>query len=255
MNIFCSKNSFLTFILMAGIILNLIWSMRLEIEAARTRSLIDEHHASLERNSDELARLKRFYRSVGENDIDLQDQGIYITSGKYDLGFSADNYGIRLNSCSRAGTKNCLPVELSAGSGNHKLKVTLDPQNGGMFFVLDKTLGYSFDVKGTNMQLAMDPINKAFTFQLDNGYGIGAGKTTRGGRWITLQLDGKKSVRILENQGIAIENDEKPIYVLGGQSVKINSAGNIDINARGNINLQSEKGIVKINGKRILLNE
>ncbi len=290
------KNGFITLLLLAGIIINFIWSMRLEVEAAKARSLIDEHHASLQRNSDELARLKRFYRSVGKNDIDLQDQGIYITSGKYDLGFSADNNGIRLSSCSRAGTKDCLPVELSAGSGKDRLKVTLDPQKEhvvirkGKAFVRvgkDRTgLGESVQIKvgktkaikvlegkgigigslddkmvglwagsDSEFSLKIEPAKKRIAMKIDDTFGLEIGKSGNFGKWVSLKLDDNKSITLAEEKGIIIMSDSKPITINGNKSLDINFHGSININSKGNINIRSEKGIVRINGKRILLNE
>ena len=284
---------FLTVWLLAGIIMNLVWSMRLELEAAKVRSLVDEHHASLQRNSDELARLKRFYRSVGENDIDVQDQGIYITSGKYDLGFAADNLGIRLSSCSRAGSKNCLPVELSAGSGKERLKVTLDPtkerveirkglsilrigtgdlgegvemgevktgtvsvtKGKGVGIVVDKSLRIQFDVEDTGMGFLMDPVSNHVYLLVGGNYGFGAGTAANGVRWIAMNLGDKKSIRIIDKQGLAIESDDKPMFIYTGQYLKITSDADMLIRAGGDINLESKNGNVKINGKRILLND
>ncbi len=288
-----SRNNILFILLMAGIILNILWSVRLEVNAAKVKSLVDEHHNSLKQNKDILEGLRMFSRIAGKNSFWLDDTQISFTAGRAKVAVDDDRIQLLTsdftlwldNTTNSAGirTDKGMSIELSTKDNNIQLKkgkalVKLGTDNSGLGEFVQLKVGDtkaikilegkgigigSFDDKqialfaGPDRELGLkiDPDKKRIYMQTAGNYGIGAGESASLGKWVSLKLGPEKAITLAEKKGVGLLSDDKPIVIQGKKSLDIDFEGEININAKGNININSDNGNVKINGKKILLNE
>lgn len=234
-----TRNGFLFLLLMAGLTFNILWSARLESTAQDISAKVTEHHGMLSQNKDILSALSAFMRAVPPYSINMDDKTINLQGLDARIKIGADKTGGGI-------------IQLKAGE---KHAVTLDKQEGIGLQSLNKPILLTAGPNFGEISFKIDPEKQRIYIKTGDNYGIGIGKSGDLGRWISLKLGDTKAITLAENKGVGLNSDDKPVEILGKKSLEIDFEGDINISSKGNINIRSEKGNVKINGKRIDLNE
>ena len=258
-----SRNGILFLLLMAGLIFNILWSGRLESQPQELTAKVFEHHKNLMRNSDDLEQLDSFMRTVGAMMIAMDNDAIVIgNKGNPELGFA-------ITTKSGMYKENAV-ILFAGGDAGSKVKLSNDEiyiKHGFLDFGMDKDTGLSFQVrpqKGDPLNFSMDPDSNDIT--IDIGGKDFYVKLNSQKQQIEIKKD-KSVVRIGKGSfGEGVELGEfdtgtiaiargKGVAIEGAQSLGIYFDGDINIGAKGNVNIRSDNGDVKINGKKVRINE
>lgn len=282
-------NRVIFWLLIGGFVLNILWSLRLELQAKTTTNLVEIYHANLNSNIDTIQGLKRFVRSA-------EYMTIETNNGKVSFGINPEG-----NIIMTAGKNSITLGDLGGDGRNGILNIT---KGMGKFAYMNQspdsiTLGVN---DGSNrpfhLQMGLeedfaeirhhDSILRVGKGNLGEGIELGH---IKGG---TVAIDKEKGVGILADK-ISIETDkeegkielkslvsllsigkgrfgegvelgvkdsgtlaitkDKGIGLISTKKIKITTGGELEIKAEGDINIQSKNGVVKINGKKIHMNE
>jgi hypothetical protein len=329
MKILKTRNGILFLLLMAGLIFNILWSLRLESAAQELSAKVIEHHSMLSQNKDVLSMLNVFMRQVagaagissitadgngveilaGKNSIKLDGNSIFLGSTETQLIIDDSGMGLHWpaqdmhlsldktnDSASIYSVEADMQISLfpgkkeiilsAGGDAGSEVKLSKDEislRRGSLDFWMDEDDGVNFQVRpkeGKPLNFSMDPTLKEMYMgvggedfyvkfysdterivvrQGKSFLGLGPGPEGYGA-FIQLRTDAGetssgKGISISENKGIHITSEDKRMDIHGKELLDIDFDGDINIKAKGNIKIRSEQGDVKINGKKLLLNE
>jgi len=97
-------NRVVFWLLMGGLVLNILWSLKLELQA-KTETTVDVYHYNLNQNADTLIGLEEFLRRAGEISIKTDDGKIFfeMVKDKDRLDIGAGENGISMGRLDRLG--------------------------------------------------------------------------------------------------------------------------------------------------------
>ena len=197
-------NRVIFWLLIGGLVLNILWSLRLELQAKTTRTKVEQYHLNLNKNIDELEGLERFQRKADYIDI---------SSNERQASIGYDDYGKKwdINAYDSI-------IALGKFGGPHgKMKISTGPsgKNSYMDLSSDKiTLGLN-DGSNRPVEFTIDRDNQWISLQhhdselkignpnlegLDDMTGLAMG--IRG--LATLAMTKKKGTAISDNIGIQL---------------------------------------------------
>jgi len=259
-----TRNGILFLLLMAGLIFNILWSVRLELKAATAESLVDEHHNELKKNRDtldvqEFARFVKSGAGAG-NRIWITNEGMELSADEQRKSINLDNKGMIIGVKSqKTGDKIINITEdyiFLSGAGGDGCEVMLSKASGFKCQVLPKQgLPFNFSMDPELKEIYMGVGPKDFYVKLDTG---------------KQQIEVKKDNSVIRigkgdfgegielgefDTGTIAVNKGKGVGIAGKEELRITFDGEINITSKGNISIRSEQGDVKINGKKLLLNE
>ncbi len=304
-------NVLLCMLVVASLFLNFQWLLKLEAQASKVKSLVEQHRKMLEQNQDDLSGLDSFVRSVGSSTIILGQKGIHIGDDhrsiilgrhpvhgegiflglgglgldpegrisltkdkginvlasekpiKFSIGEGKNQFTFMMNPskaharfASRDGAsvvtfgQNEISMELETNNkeldaGNGSLGISLRPKTGEL--VLYKSGKGKIRISDAGIEIIGDD-------ETDDGLQIlrvGQGKSGRG---IELGHTREGTLAIAQGKGVGLSAYNK-MLIKGEKSLGVDFKGDVNISANGNINIRSKNGDVRINGKKIHLND
>jgi hypothetical protein len=217
MKFLSGKNGALFVLLLAGLVFNILWSMRLESKAEKVGSIVNAYHLQLEALQDVLPQIEQFSRfckgPMGLNLIKLDEKGLAATVGPYTMAMDGKS------------------VEISHPGGT---KIELDDESVRIH--ADKLLVDAAPI-GKHMKFYMTP---------DPIVGLWLSHRSGGNLWFS-----QKGVMLRASKGkeLRIGDEEFDAFQIAG------GPDGMQITAKGDIDIRSTDGNVKINGKEIHLNQ
>jgi len=264
-------NRVIFWLLIGGFVLNILWCFRLELQAKDITN-VEQYHSNLNQNTDKIVGLKKFYRSAdnvlivtktGTGNIELRSYAAILRVGKGTIG-----EGIELGHAD-AGT---IAVIKDKGVGIDADKIQMkatDPEGSIEMKSHDSILRIGKGRIGEGIELGH---TKGGTLAINEKDGLGliadniiVKTDKKAGK---IQLVSPNSVirvgqghfgdgvemGVLEHGTVAV-NKQQGIGIRDQKKINISSGGELIITADGDINIQSKNGEVKINGKKIRMNE
>jgi hypothetical protein len=307
-------NRVIFWLLIGGFVLNILWSLRLELQA-KTKTKVDVYHYNLDQNTDTLIGLEEFIRRADEISIKTNDQKMRIemtpnlnkldigvgdetiTIGKLDSASGGIGNGILLSTTGTPGSTYLLQtskgIRLNLGDKSERFyfnmsrdKELFEMRHRDSFFQVGKapvgnsfyqgvfmgeknsaTLGITKDegiglrsLNEINLSLAKrSDDSERFYFNMSRdkelieirhrGSFFQVGEAPVGDRHYQGIVMGEKNSATL---GI---NKEEGIGLITEKTIKLEAKSELLIVADGDINIRSKNGVVRINGKKIHMNE
>jgi hypothetical protein len=232
-------NRVIFWLLIGGFVLNILWSLRLELQA-KTKTNVDAYHYNLNQNSDTLIGMKEFLRRADEISITTNDQKMRIEMtpnlNRLDIGVGDETITIgRLDSA-------------SGGLGNGILLSTSD--TGGSTYMLQTSKGIRLNLGDASKPFYLKMGRDKELIEIRHrGSFFQVGKAPVEDGMLQGIVMGEKNsatLAITKDEGIGLITEKK---------IKLEAKSELSIVAEGDINIQSKNGVVRINGKKIHMNE
>ena len=246
-------NRVIFWLLIGGLVLNILWSLRLELQAKATKTIVEEYHSRLNKNKDVLYALDYFGRTADEIHIGSNDQ-------KFSIQYDKNLNGLSIKSPYSEIKMFNGGIRLQIGSGGKQSYVWLGGRN--RFELKHDNSSFVIDNSGTiKMSIGASPFIEMYK---SGNMFIGAGLS--GGQYLSqINLDKSGNISIAAGLSGDLFLSKIEMYKSGNifigaggsgtqylSSIKMDVSGNkLDIVAAGDINIKSKKGVVKINGKKI----
>jgi len=237
---FRRPNRIVFWLLIGGRVLNILWSLRLELQAKTTHTLVEKYHFNLNQGSDMFIGLKEYFRRADEISIKTNDENMFIemvpnfhqltigvgketiTIGKLDTASDQLGNGILLSTAGTGGPTYMLQtskgIHLSFGNAREPFHFNMSR---------DKEL-MEIRHRGSFIQVGEAPVGDSI-YQ-----GVFMGEKN----FATLGIN--------KDEGIGLRTKKKII---------LNSDNELIIEAKGDIDIKSTNGVVKINGQKIYMNK
>jgi hypothetical protein len=224
-------NLVIFWLLIGGLVLNILWSFRLELQAKNLQTIVENYHLSLNENMDEIYNLKSFHRSAENGSISAKnDSASFWLNSNGQIGMAQGQSWITMNK-----EEDNIIHFLSKGTG---------PSHSEMMLSED---GFSLKARGKN-----EPVN----FKMDGEYidirhhnSILKIGNIPMGEGISMGVKDWGTVAIIKDEGIGLVSSKKIILEAQGEHAEL------AIVSDGDINIRSKNGVVKINGKKIHMNK
>ena len=223
-------NRVVFWLLIGGLVLNILWSFRLELQAKATKSIVEEYHLNLNKKVDRLEGLKSFYRmsdriylATKDNDTFIalydEDDVLYLRGGLHNLikmyRTNDGHYGTYLKS----GDKESARMRLSP----HNIDLGFNVINGS--------------------QIKMSRNKGLIEIRHDDSI-LKMGNTPHG-EGISIGQKGFGSLVIRKGKGVGLTSTKQIILEARGER------GKLSIVSDGDINITSWSGEVNIVAKKI----
>ena len=233
-------NQVIFWLLIGGLVLNILWSLRLELQAKTAKTIVEEYHSNLNQKSDILLDMKEFWRRADEISIKTNDQKMMIEMTpnlkKIDIGVGDETITIgRLDSA-------------SSGLGNGILLSTTG--TGGSTYMLQTSKGIRLNLGDASspFHFKMGRDKELIEIRHRNSF-FQVGEAPVGNSFYQGVFMGEKNYATL---GI---NKDEGIGLITKKRIQLEAESELSIVAEGDINIRSKNGVVKINGKKIYMSK
>ena len=223
-------NRVIFWLLIGALVLNIVWSLRLELQAQTTQTLVEKYHLNLNNKLDVLTDLKEFKRWADHIEIGSNVEGpiMYLDS---------DNVGFKIT----GGSGPLFQLGMFGKKDLFQIACNKSYFNVGKIPFSDKSV-----IEGIHMGHRE---GGDFAISKKDGTAIADKRMVL----LKLRASGENSKEIqLEMRR---DKGEGLVKISNQNSVLRVDSKNISIEADGDINIRSNNGEVKINGKKIHMNK
>jgi hypothetical protein len=230
---FHRDSRFIFWILIVGLALNIIWSFRLELQAKNINNIVESYHSNLNNNYDILRGLNEFIRTAEMISISTNDQKI-----KIEMTPSQDGINIGVGD-----------EMISIGKLITPFSTFIDPASLGFLegIILQASEGIRLNLGKHNTHFFnMDRDGNLLEMRLRDmffkiGNTVGRNDFYEG---ILMGEGNYATIGISKREGIKLFSEE---------IIKFEGQKELQIVSDGDINIRSENGAVRINGKKIYM--
>jgi hypothetical protein len=310
------ENRIIFWLLIGGLVLNILWSLRLELQAKTITTIVEKYHLNLNKNADTLIGLKKFLREADEISVKTNNQslGINMESDNNRINISTYRNLIRIGDLNPAPNGSTNGISLFAGSTVGESAEIQQTSKGIRLNLGDASKPFYLNMgrdkelieirhRDSFFQVGEAPVGDRFyqgifmgeknsaTLAITKDEGIGLrslkeinlalGKQSNDSEPFHLNMSRDKELIEIRHRGsffqvgkapvedgmlqgivmgeknsatLAITKDEG-IGLITEKKIKLEAKGELSIVAEGDINIQSKNGVVRINGKKIHMNE
>jgi hypothetical protein len=223
-------------LMIGGLVLNILWSFRLELQAKTTKTIVQQYHLNLNKKIDKLDGLKEFERGAEWIQITTND-------GNSNISLSQKDGQLFM----RGGLNTVLGMGKSLGGTPEKIYlISGDKKRANLHLSSDRTTLKFNDSKKFHITMAR---NQGIIELRHHGSIFRVGKAPQG-EGIVMGEKGSGTLIIRKDKGIGITTGVAQILL-----DRPGKGGKLTIEADGDINIQSKNGVVRINGKKIHMNK
>jgi len=233
-------NRVIFWLLIGGLVLNILWSLRLELQAKTIKTIVEKYHLNLNKNVDTLVQLKKFRRWADNIEIATNDQKMSIdwNSLQGHLFIHAGFNSIEMGNFFKHGGGSNQHIRLRSGDEYKDAYMSLSSRRA--ILGLDEYGNKPFHIEMKRNKELIEIRHHDSIFRV--------GKTPQG-EGIAMGEKDSGSLIIRKDKGIGLTSTKKIILEARGEH------GELSIVSDGDINIRSKNGVVRINGKKIHMNK